>query len=84
MPKNPPKFEFILEQFPTAPPGDLWILDTSGHIGDDAIYDHLFTNLGLGQLTAPGVSADKSAYYLMKSIEITVRAQREKAHWWLC
>ena len=50
MPKNPPKFAFIIEQFPTAQPGALWILDTSGHIGDDALYDHLFTFLGVPQM----------------------------------
>ena len=81
MPKNPPKFAFIIEQFPTAQPGALWILDTSGPIGDDALYDHLFTNLGLPQMAPSEVSAERGAYYLMKAIEITVRTQREKAIW---
>ena len=82
MPKNPPKFAFIIEQFPTAQPGALWILDTSGHIGDDALYDHLFTNLGLPQMAATSeVSAERGAYYLLTAIEITVRNQREKDLW---
>ena len=82
MPKNPPKFEFIIEQFPTAQPGALWVLDTSGHIGDDALYDHLFTNLGLPQMAATSeVSAERGAYYLLTAIEITVRNQREKDLW---
>ena len=78
MPKIPPEFEFIIEKFPTAQRGALWILDTVGPIGDDALYDHLFTFLGLPRMAASEVSAERGAYYLLKAIEITVRNQKEK------
>ena len=78
MPKIPPEFEFIMEKFLTAQRGALWILDNVGPIGDDALYNHLFTFLGLSQMTSSEVSADRAAYYLLLAIGTIVRNEKEK------
>ena len=66
------EFELVIKALPGAVRSSWWIFVHAEEIGDDELYAMLFKNMALGFSTGDGVSADRSAYFLLKAIEMEV------------
>ena len=49
-----------------------------GPIGNEALYDHLFTFLGQSPFSSSEVPADTAAYFLMLAFATIIRDRKEK------
>ena len=75
MPETDEQFELVKMTLPGAVRSSWWIFAQSSEIGDDELYAMLFKKMAQGSLTGDGVSADQSAYLLLKAIEIEVEKE---------